>query len=72
MPIYEFKCTGCHQIDDIMCSIKEGEELKIPCELCQQDGLEAYFKKIISATRGIVTDGASPRVLKVVKNVDKS
>lgn len=64
MPIYEFKCDECGKIEEIICSVKELDNLKPPI-CCKQKmyriysfnaGNKDYFKPIHSDSLAIMPD----------------
>jgi len=44
MPFYDLYCPGCNQEHNIMATMADKTERKIPCPQCGSTGLETVYK----------------------------
>ncbi len=55
MPIYEFRCAQCGNIQEVIVSSSASEELEMKCNACQGEVLE----RILSRTSYVMGDSSS-------------
>ena len=61
MPIYEFRCTRCGNIQEFLLT-SSAEEIEMRCKDCQGDELERVLSQVSYAMGSSSGSGASPSV----------
>ncbi len=61
MPIYEFRCTRCGNIQEFLFT-NSAEEVEMRCKECQGDELERVLSQVSYAMGSSYGNGSSPSV----------
>jgi putative FmdB family regulatory protein len=61
MPIYEFRCTRCGNIQEFLLT-SSSEQIEMKCQECQGDELERVLSQVSYAVGSSGSSDASPSV----------
>lgn len=72
MPIYEFRCTQCDHVQEVLVSGSNSGQVEMKCEECQGEVLERILSRVSYMMGSSSQGGEGPKVTTKTCGPDKN